>query len=108
MWEWSRTRKSEASWMCQRMLPQPKSHVERRRNPRPSSVKTELAEARLLSLGYPLVRRLVQDGSYVEKLIGSNDYCEEESTLTVGVQALLLGRGGSENLKSIEQLAIIV
>ena len=75
---------------------------------RSSSVKTELAEARLLSLGYPLVRRLVQDGSYVEKLIGSNDYCEEEPTLTVGVQALLLGRGGSENLKSIEQLATIV
>jgi len=51
---------------------------------------------------------LVQDGSYVEKLIGSNDYCEEEPTLTVGVQALLLGRGGPENLKTIEQLATIV
>jgi len=74
----------------------------------PSSSKTEMAEARLLSLDYPLVRRLVQDGSYVEKLIGRNDYCEDEPTLTVGVQALLLGRGDKANSKNIEQLATIV
>jgi len=69
---------------------------------------SELAEARLLSLDYPLVRRLVQDGSYVEKLIGASEYCEDESTLTVGVQALLLGRGGQMNLENIHQLAAIV
>jgi TRAP-type uncharacterized transport system substrate-binding protein len=73
-----------------------------------SSAKTELAEARLLSLDYALVRRLVQDGSYVEKLIASDDYGEGEPTLTVGVQALLLGRNDLANKAVIKELATII
>ena len=47
-------------------------------------------EIHFFSLDVDLVDRLVRDGSYVEQLIGADAYCQDKSSLTVGLRALLL------------------
>jgi TRAP transporter TAXI family solute receptor len=64
-------------------------------------------EIRLLPLDHELAERLVRDGSYVETLIPKRAYRQTESTLTVGVQALLLS-GKTASGDDVEKLARIV
>jgi len=47
-------------------------------------------EIHFYSLPYELVHKLTQDESYTEALIRAEDYGKPESTLTVGVEALLM------------------
>jgi len=64
-------------------------------------------EVRLLPLDHELAERLVRDGSYIETLIPKAAYRQNESTLTVGVQALLLS-GKSASNDNVKKLARIV
>jgi uncharacterized protein len=64
-------------------------------------------EVRLLPLDHELAERLVRDGSYIETLIPKTAYRQKESTLTVGVQALLLS-GKSASNANVKKLARIV
>jgi TRAP transporter TAXI family solute receptor len=64
-------------------------------------------EVRLLPLDHELAERLVRDGSYIETLIPKAAYHQNESTLTVGVQALLLS-GRSASNENVKKLARIV
>ena len=48
------------------------------------------SEIRLLPLDHELAERLMRDGSYIETLIPRSAYGQAESTLTVGVESLLL------------------
>ncbi len=54
-------------------------------------------EVELLALDYDVVRRLVSDGSYAETLIPRSAYGRDSSTLTIGVQALLLSGKGTRD-----------
>jgi len=64
-------------------------------------------ELHLFSLDLNLVDRLVRDGSYIEQLIPSDAYCQENTALTVGVRALLLtNRPASDRL--VHQLAAAI
>ncbi len=69
--------------------------------------KTNQGEIRLLGLDYDLVDRLVRDGSYIEKLIGPDKYCQDQGTLTVGVEALLL-TGKADNDADVSKLFSII
>ncbi len=60
-------------------------------------------EIRLFSLDYDLVTRLSADGSYIPTLIPSGYYHQGQSTLTVGVEALLLA---SKSAKNADVLAL--
>jgi uncharacterized protein len=64
-------------------------------------------EVKLLPLDHELAERLVRDGSYIETLIPRTAYRQNESTLTVGVQALLLS-GKSASNENVKKLARIV
>ncbi len=64
-------------------------------------------EIRLFALDHEFAERLVRDGSYIETLIPKTAYRQNESTLTVGVQALLLS-GKSASNDSVKKLAGIV
>jgi hypothetical protein len=64
-------------------------------------------ELKLLALDHDLAERLIQDGSYHETLIQKEDYGQAESTLAVGVQALLLA-GRNANPGDVEQLASLI
>jgi TRAP transporter TAXI family solute receptor len=64
-------------------------------------------ELRLLALDHDLAERLMQDGSYHETLIQKEDYGQSESTLAVGVQALLLA-GKTASPGDVEQLARLI
>jgi len=64
-------------------------------------------EIRLLPLNHDLAERLVSDGSYIETLIPKHAYQQAESTLTVGVQALMLA-GKNANPDQVEKLAKIL
>jgi uncharacterized protein len=64
-------------------------------------------EVRLLPLDHEFAERLVRDGSYIETLIPKTAYRQNESTLTVGVQALLLS-GKSASNDNAKKLASIV
>jgi TRAP transporter TAXI family solute receptor len=61
--------------------------LRRVRSDDPSLLESEL---RLFNLDVDLVERLVADGSYIERLIPPDAYCQQAATLTVGVSALLL------------------
>jgi len=65
------------------------------------------SEIKLLPLDYALVERLADDGSYSETLISKHDYNQNQSTLTVGVQALLLA-GPKASPDDVEKLAGIL
>src|SRR5216684_753719 len=66
------------------------------------------SEIKLLPLDFELVERLVRDGSYSELLILKNDYeNQDQSTLTVGVQALLLA-GKNAQGSGVKTLARIL
>jgi uncharacterized protein len=67
----------------------------------------EALEFRLLPLGHDLAERLARDGSYTETLIPKTAYNQNESTLTVGVQALLLA-GKSAHPEDVAKLAKII
>lgn len=47
-------------------------------------------EIHFFPLSYDLVQKLTQDESYTEALISGKDYGKSDSTLTVGVEALLM------------------
>jgi len=64
-------------------------------------------EVRLLALDHDLAERLMQDGSYHETLIQKDAYSQSESTLAVGVQALLLS-GKTASPGDVEQLARLI
>jgi len=64
-------------------------------------------EIKLLGLDHELVERLVHDGSYGETLIHADTYRQPDSTLTVGVQALLLA-GPRASGKDVDTLAYII
>jgi TRAP transporter TAXI family solute receptor len=64
-------------------------------------------ELKLLALDHDLAERLMQDGSYHETLIQKEDYGQSESTLAVGVQALLLA-GKNASPGDVEQLAKLI
>ncbi len=64
-------------------------------------------EIRLLPLDHELAERLVRDGSYHETLIQKKDYAQPESTLAVGVQALLLA-GKDASGDDVEKLARLI
>jgi TRAP transporter TAXI family solute receptor len=82
-------------------------------NPDPSAGEkadagcTAAREVRLLALDHELAERLVRDGSYIETLIPKSAYGQSESTLTVGVQALLLA-GKNASGDHVEKLARIL
>jgi len=64
-------------------------------------------EVKLLALEHDLAERLMQDGSYHETLIQKEDYGQSESTLAVGVQALLLA-GKTASPGDVERLASLI
>src|SRR5207248_10820373 len=64
-------------------------------------------ELKLLALDHDLAERLVQDGSYHETLIQKTDYDQSESTVAVGVQALLL-TGKTASPGDVERLASLI
>jgi TRAP transporter TAXI family solute receptor len=64
-------------------------------------------EIKLFPLDHDLAERLVSDGSYHETLIQKGDYSQSESTLAVGVQALLLA-GKSANSADVSKLAWLI
>ncbi|HTP44097.1 MAG TPA: TAXI family TRAP transporter solute-binding subunit [Candidatus Acidoferrum sp.] len=71
--------------------------AERQRNPcdavrhaRSADPTLRDSELHLFNLDLDLVKRLVDDGSYIEALIPADAYCQGDATLTVGVRALLL------------------
>src|SRR5437660_6032618 len=55
------------------------------------------SEIELLALDYEVVQRLIRDGSYTETLIPRSAYGQDSSTLTIGVQALLLTSTGAHD-----------
>jgi TRAP transporter TAXI family solute receptor len=59
-------------------------------NKKPGSECAKASEVKLFPLEHELAERLVRDGSYVETLILKDKYRQPSSTLTVGVEALLL------------------
>lgn len=64
----------------------------------------EFREIHFFPLTYDLVQKLTQDGSYIEALIRGEPYGKADTTLTVGVEALLMTYEG-EAPKVVDALA---
>jgi TRAP transporter TAXI family solute receptor len=73
----------------------------------PDQKHPKKSDYQLLPVDYDLARKFVQDHSYVYRLIQKPDYKQGQSTLTIGVPALLLTNLKANN-EDVAQLAQLV
>jgi TRAP transporter TAXI family solute receptor len=73
----------------------------------PKKPDYQKSDYQLLPVDYDLARKFVQDRSYVYRLIQARDYEQGQSTLTIGVPALLLTNLG-KNDEDVSRLARLV
>jgi len=80
--------------------PVPTSDIERHllsKAAGPDETNPKKSDYQLLPVDYDLASKFVEDGSYVYRLIQADDYGQAQSTLTIGVPALLLTNLSSNN-----------